>query len=347
MTSTRPAGAAAQVEENGHHCLVVDDEAPLRNVLARVMRADGFSCDEAENGREAMAALENRPAELVLSDLYMPEMDGIALLRHIRANHPDTAVMMVTAASDVRTAVDCLSEGALDYLTKPFQIEEVRARARQALDKRRLILENREYRERLEERVAEQARHIEQIFMAAIQSLADVLEVKDPYTRGHSARVSRYSALIAKELGMGGDFVAEVELGGHVHDLGKIGVRESILNKPGPLSRMEYSHIMTHPVVGWRILSPLLSDHGRALAVVRHHHERWDGRGLPDGLQREEIPIEARIAAVADSFDAMTSERPYRPSASVDETIAELRRCRATQLDPDAVDALVTVLSRE
>lgn len=346
MTSTLPAGAAAQSKGNGHHCLVVDDEAALRSVLARIMRAEGFTCDEAENGLQAIAALAQRPATLVLTDLRMPELDGIGLLRHIRANHPDTGVMLVTAIADVRVAVECLAEGALDYLTKPFQIEEVKARAHQALDKRRLLLENREYRERLEERVSAQARHIEQLFMAAIQSLADVLEVKDPYTRGHSVRVSRYASLIAKELGMGEEFVAEVELGGHVHDLGKIGVRESVLNKPGPLNRNEYSHIMTHPVVGWRILSPLLSDHPRALAVVRHHHERWDGSGLPDGLDRDTIPLEARIAAVADAFDAMTSERPYRPSVPIEATLQELQRCRATQLDPDAVDALVTVISR-
>lgn len=346
MTSTLPAGAGVQAQGNGHHCLVVDDEAALRGVLARVVRAEGFTCDEAENGAEAVVALARRPATLVLTDLHMPELDGIGLLRHIRANHPDTAVMLVTAVADVRVAVECLAEGALDYLTKPFQIEEVQARVRQALDKRRLLLENREHRERLEERVSAQARHIEELFMAAIQSLADVLEVKDPYTRGHSVRVSRYSSLIARELGMGEDFVAEVELGGHVHDLGKIGVREAVLNKPGPLNQNEYSHIMTHPVVGWRILSPLLADHPRALAVVRHHHERWDGSGLPDGLERDRIPIEARIAAVADAFDAMTSERPYRPSVPVEETLQELQRCRETQLDPDAVDALISVMSR-
>jgi HD-GYP domain-containing protein (c-di-GMP phosphodiesterase class II) len=208
------------------------------------------------------------------------------------------------------------------------------------------VLENREYQERLEQKVAAQAGRIEQLFLAAIQSLADALEVKDPYTHGHSVRVSRYSSVIARELGMPPEFVREVQLGGNVHDLGKIGVREAVLNKPGPLTEEEYQHVMTHPVVGWRILSPLLRDHPIALAVVRHHHERWDGRGLPDGLAGEAIPLEARIAAVADTFDAMTSARPYRPGVPVPATLEELRRCRGTQFDPRVVDAFLAAAAR-
>ncbi len=277
----------------------------------------------------------------------MPELDGIGLLREVRSRYPDTAVMLVTAVADVRTAVDCLAEGAMDYVTKPFQLEEVRARVRQALDKRRLILENRDYQERLEERVAIQSRRLEQLFLASIQSLADALEVKDKYTHGHSLRVSRYSVLIARELDMSDESVAQVELGGRVHDIGKIGVRETVLNKAGPLTDEEYRHIMSHPEVGWRILKPLLAEQPMALNIVRHHHERWDGRGLPDGLAGEGIPFEARIAAVADTFDAMTSERPYRPSAGVGATLDELLRCRGTQFDPKMVDAFVKVLRRE
>jgi response regulator RpfG family c-di-GMP phosphodiesterase len=308
------------------------------------MQGDGFSCDEASNGREALSILERHPATLVLTDLHMPELDGIGLLRELRMRYPDTAVMLVSAVADVRTAVECLGFGAMDYVTKPFHLDEVRARVRQALDKRRLILENRDHQERLEERVAVQARRIEQLFLASIQSLADALEVKDQYTHGHSLRVSRYSVVIARELGTDADFVRQVELGGRVHDLGKIGVRESVLNKPGPLSEEEYRHIMTHPVVGWRILSPLLAEQPKALNIVRHHHERWDGRGLPDGLAGKAIPLEARIAAVADMFDATTSERPYRPAAPIEMTVGELRLCRGGQFDPDVVDAFLAAL---
>ncbi len=324
------------------HCLVVDDEPRLRQVLVHLMTADGFTCLEAGNGEEALAQLQRFPITLVMSDLRMPKMDGLELLRHVRSRWPDVAVVMITAVADVEVAVSCLAIGAMDYLTKPFHLEEVRARVAQAMENRRLVLENRGYQESLQEKVAVQARRLEELFMASIQSLAEVLELKDPYTRGHSIRVSDYSAVIARELGLGGEMLRQIELGGHVHDIGKIGVREEVLNKPGKLTDAEYEHIMTHPVVGWRILAPLLAETPVALNIVRSHHERFDGRGVPDGLVGTAIPLEARIAAAADSFDAMTSDRPYRPDGlSVDDAIKDLVRCSGSQFDPDVVVALV------
>jgi response regulator RpfG family c-di-GMP phosphodiesterase len=325
---------------------VADDEPRLRQVLCRLMQSDGFQCVEAANGAEALAALRADPVPLILSDLRMPQMDGLELLRHVRDRYPDTAVVMITAVADVEMAVKALSLGATDYLTKPFHLDEVRARVAQALDRRRLRLENREYQERLEERVHVQARRLEELFLAAIHSLVEALEVKDPYTRGHSDRVSRYSSAIARALGLEGEMVRQVELGGHLHDIGKIGVREEVLNKPGALSDDEYLHIMTHPMVGWQILSPLLGDAPVALRIVRWHHERYDGRGIPDRLSREDIPLEARIAAVADAFDAMTSSRPYRPGRrlAIDAALDELQRHRGTQFDPQVLDVFVQLV---
>lgn len=326
-------------------CLIVDDEPRLRQVLVRLMEGDGFACVEAANGVEALEQLRRETVPLVLTDLRMPRMDGVQLLREVRARHPDVAVVLITAIADVETAVGCLGIGAMDYLTKPFHLDEVRARVRQALEKRRLLIENRAYRERLEDRVAAQARRLEELFLTSIQSLADALEVKDPYTRGHSIRVSQYAAVIARTLGLDSEFVRQVELGGHVHDIGKIGVREAVLNKVGPLTDEEYQHIMTHPLVGWRILSPLLRDTPRALAIVRSHHERLDGRGIPDGLGGDAIPLEARIAAVADAFDAMTSGRPYRSGGfTVADALGELRHYRGSQFDPAVVDAFVGIV---
>ena len=334
----------ASIAQDPPRCLVVDDEPRLRQVLMRLMEGDGFVCSGAGSGVEALDALKRTPAQLVLSDLRMPQMDGIELLRQIRARFPDTAVVMITAVADVEVAVSCLSIGAMDYLTKPFHLEEVRARVTQALEKRRLIMDNRGYQERLEERVAAQARRLEVLFLASIQSLADALEVKDAYTRGHSIRVSRYASLIARAMGLGPDDIRQIEIGGHVHDIGKIGVREAVLNKPGKLTPEEYEHIMTHPMVGWRILSPLLADAPMCLNIVRSHHERADGRGIPDGLAGPDIPLEARIAGIADSFDAMTSWRPYRTAMSLTDTLAELTRNRGTQFDPVALDAFLSVI---
>jgi putative two-component system response regulator len=325
-------------------CLIVDDEPRLRQVLMHLMRNDGFECVEAQNGEEAIAVLERQPVTLVMSDLRMPQLDGIALLREIRGRWPDTAVVLITAVADVEVAVSCLAVGAMDYLTKPFHLEEVRARVAQALEKRRLVLENRGYQESLQEKVAVQARRLEELFLASVQSLAEALEVKDPYTRGHSVRVSHYSVVIAQEMGIGGEMLRRIELGGHVHDIGKIGVREDVLNKPGKLTNEEYQHIMTHSMVGWKILAPLLGDMPEALNIVRSHHERFDGRGIPYGLAGTNIPIEARIAAAADSFDAMTSDRPYRPGLSMEEAIAELVRCSGTQFDPSVVTAVVAAV---
>jgi putative two-component system response regulator len=326
------------------HCLIVDDEPRLRQVLMHLMRNDGFECLEAQNGEEAIAVLERQPVTLVMSDLRMPQLDGIALLREIRGRWPDTAVVMITAVADVEVAVSCLAVGAMDYLTKPFHLEEVRARVAQALEKRRLVLENRGYQESLQEKVAIQARRLEELFLASVQSLAEALEVKDPYTRGHSVRVSHYSVVIAQEMGIDGEMLRRIELGGHVHDIGKIGVREDVLNKPGKLTNEEYQHIMTHSMVGWKILAPLLGEMPEALNIVRSHHERFDGRGIPDRLVGTNIPLEARIAAAADSFDAMTSDRPYRPGLSMEEAIAELVRCRGTQFDPSVVDAVLAAV---
>jgi response regulator RpfG family c-di-GMP phosphodiesterase len=329
------------------YCLIVDDEPRLRQVMVHLMRSDGFQCIEAANGFEALEQLERYPVTLVLSDLRMPKMDGFELLREIRSRFPDAAVVMITAVADVEIAVSCLAIGAADYVIKPYQLEDVRARVAQAMEKRRLILENRAYRESLEERVAQQARRLEELFLASVQSLAEALELKDPYTRGHSVRVSLYSTTVATTMGLVGEDLRQIELGGHVHDIGKIGVRESVLNKAERLTPEEYQHIMTHPVLGWRILAPLLGDTPSALNIVRSHHERFDGCGVPDGLKGAEIPLEARIVCVADALDAMTSDRPYRPcEMSLEMAVEELRRCVGTQFDPDVVEALVVAADR-
>lgn len=334
-----PAGAERR-------CLVVDDEASLRTALVRVMEGAGFEVFEASSGVQALDVLAREPVALVLSDVRMPEMPGPELLRAVREGFPDVAVVMITAVAEVEVAVSCLAQGAMDYITKPFLIDEVRARVAQALEKRRLLLENRDYQVRLEHRVREQAVRIESLFLAGLQSLADALELKDKYTRGHSERVSRFSAAIARELGMGPAIVGSIARGGHLHDVGKIGVREEVLNKRGPLTSEEYAHIMTHPVLGWRILRPLLSDDPVALNVVRSHHERVDGRGVPDGLGGDEIPREARIVSVADAFDAMRSQRPYRSGLAVPATLNELRAGAGKQFDREVVDAFIAVAER-
>jgi response regulator RpfG family c-di-GMP phosphodiesterase len=328
-------------------CLIVDDEPRLRQALVRLMNADGFVCLEAGSGVEALDVLGREPGiALVLSDMRMPFMDGAELLRNVRHRYPDIAVVMITAVADVQVAVDCIGLGAMDYLTKPFVLEEVRVRVAQVLEKQRLIVENRDYQHQLEQKVSVQAARLEELFLASVQSLAEALELKDPYTRGHSERVSRYMGVIGRAMGMDEETLRQLELGGHLHDIGKIGVREAVLNKEGPLTDDEYAHIMTHPLLGWRILRPLLGDAPIALNVVRSHHERLDGQGVPDGLAWDAIPREARICAVADAFDAMMSARPYRHSMTVNDAVAELRRHVRSQFDDEIVQAFMEAHQR-
>src|SRR6266581_841520 len=326
---------------SGMRCLVVDDEPRLRRVLIRLLEGEGFTCAEAGSGVEAVAELEKGPVPLVISDLRMPEMDGVTLLREIITRWPETAVIVVTAVAEVESAVACLQMGALDYVAKPFHLDEVRARVSQALDKRRLIIENRTYQHGLEERVEAQARRIEELFLEGVHALVYALEAKDAYTRGHSMRVANYSVAIARALDLDNDLIDTIALGAELHDVGKIGVSESVLHKAGKLSDAEYRHIMEHTVIGARILGPLMRDAPGALAIVRSHHERLDGRGFPDGLGGEAIPFEVRVVPVADSFDAMTSVRPYRPALSVQRAMQELEDMQGVQFDPRAVAAFV------
>jgi response regulator RpfG family c-di-GMP phosphodiesterase len=325
----------------GMHCLVVDDEPRLRRVLVRLLEGEGLQCQEASSGTEALELMQKEPAPLVISDLRMPHMDGVTLLREIVARWPDTAVIVVTAVAEVESAVACLQLGALDYVAKPFHLDEVRARVTQALDKRRLILENRSYQQQLEDRVKVQARRIEEIFLEGVQALAQALEEKDAYTRGHSARVAHYAVGIARQLKLESDVVDTIALGAELHDVGKIGVREAVLYKAGKLTDEEYRHIMEHTVIGARILGPLLRDAPAALAIVRSHHERYGGSGSPDGLKGKDIPFEARVVTVADSFDAMTSARPYRPALSVQQAVRELQEGKNVQFDEQIVDAFL------
>jgi len=328
-------------QPNSVQCLVVDDEPRLRRVLVRLLEGEGFTCREAGSGTEALEMLQQEPVPLVISDLRMPQMDGVTLLREIVSRWPDTAVVVVTAVAEVESAVACLQLGALDYVAKPFHLDEVRARVMQALDKRRLILENRSYQLGLEDRVRVQARRIEEIFLEGVQALVQALEEKDAYTRGHSARVAHYALAVARQLKLEEETLDTIALGAELHDVGKIGVREAVLSKPGKLTDDEYRHIMEHTVIGARILGPLMRDAPDALAIVRSHHERLDGTGFPDGLKGDAIPLVARIVTVADSFDAMTSGRPYRPSLSVQQAVRELQEGKGVQFEPQCVEAFL------
>jgi putative nucleotidyltransferase with HDIG domain len=323
-------------------CLVVDDEPAVRGFLIRMLQAQGFQCYEAATGLEALQILDRiGEPPLIVSDMRMPEMDGIALLEEVRARYPDTSVIMLSGMSETSTAVDCLHRGAADFLLKPITMSELQARVGRVLEKRALVLQNRYYQANLERQVREQAQRIQELFLQGVQMLARALEAKDAYTSGHSMRVSQYAVATARQMGFAGQSLDGIRLGGELHDIGKIGTRESVLHKAGTLTAEEFHQIHQHPLLGEQMLSPLAQDSPDVLRIVRSHHERLDGRGFPDGLRGEKIPIEARIVAVADAFDAMTTRRPYRESRPPSAALVELRRVAGSQLDPEAVEAFV------
>jgi response regulator RpfG family c-di-GMP phosphodiesterase len=318
----------------------VDDDEAVRHALARMVQGHGLATIEAASGAEALEILQREgEIPICISDVHMEEMDGITFLRHALQLFPDMAIIMLTGVADVATAVECLTLGALDYISKPVVMEEVRARMDKALEKRRLVLQNRFYQKHLETRVRELDRRNKESLINGVQTLVHALEAKDAYTSGHSSRVSRYAVKTALHLGYVGEALDHIRLGAELHDIGKIGTREAILNKPGPLLPEEFEHIKEHTLLGEKILSPFLSESVTALRIVRSHHERMDGAGFPDALQGDRIPREARIVAVVDAFDAMTTNRAYRPSRDFPDAIDELHSCSGTHFDPEVVRA--------
>jgi response regulator RpfG family c-di-GMP phosphodiesterase len=324
-------------------CLVVDDDPQVRDALVRVVQSQGLSCIAADSADAALSLLAAQGEVAVLiSDIRMPGRDGVALLEEVRRLYPDTAVIMLSAVADVQIAVDCLKKGALDYIAKPMVLGEVQVRVAKALEKRELTLQNRYYQKHLEEEVRRQRVRIQELFLEGAQTLAHALEAKDAYTRGHSQRVREYAVRTAVLLGYTGDFLDNIRLGAELHDIGKIGTRETILNKPARLTPDEFRHVMEHTVLGEKILAPLAHDRPVVLHIARSHHERLDGDGFPDGLGGEDIPVEARIVAVVDAFDAMTTNRAYRESLVPADAFEELRRCTGPQFEPSIVDAFCT-----
>jgi response regulator RpfG family c-di-GMP phosphodiesterase len=328
--------------------LVVDDDANVRRAVSRALAATGHEVVEADSVDAALSALERfGGVPLVVSDIHMPGRDGLALLKEVRARYPDTAVIMLTGDADVSTAVACLKTGAVDYLPKPVLVEEVRARVSRALEQRQTTLELQRLREAyqrdLESQVRELSRKNQEMFLAQVQMAVRMLEAKDPYTRGHSGRVAQYAVATARRMGLDPAFIEQVRMGGELHDIGKIGTRDAILNKPGRLTPEEFAEVRRHTTDGEAMLEVLRADRPEVLAIVRWHHEHMDGTGFPDGLKGVAIPLSARIVSVADAFDAMTSTRTYHEMSDADFALAELERHRGTQFDADVVTAFVQV----
>jgi putative nucleotidyltransferase with HDIG domain len=311
--------------------LVVEDEDSVRTLLLRKLARSGWQVSGAANGLEALRLLGERAYAIVLSDINMPKLGGMELLQIIRETYPDTVVVMVTAYSDLNYAIAAMKLGASDYLVKPFKLDDVVDSLRLAGYQRTRNLNRKHAEDDLRQHPHTESN--QRLLLSSVMALANTLEAKDPYTVGHSQRVAALAERMARKLGLSEAETEHIRLAGLLHDIGKIGIREDIINKPGPLAPEEYDHIRTHPGVSERILLPVRELNG-ALQIIRHHHERWNGSGYPDGLKGQEIPTGARLLAIADAYDAMTSKRPYRPAMTSEDALKELSRTAGTDFDP-------------
>ncbi len=329
-------------QTTGRRILVVDDEDFIRMLIRERLEMSGYVVDEARNGKAALEALQKNSYAVMLTDIRMPEMDGISLLRETAFRCPEMAGIVMSAYAELDTAVTALKMGACDYITKPFNFDVLLITIENAVRKKTVERQLQDYQVNLEAKVREQTEIINVLYLRSIDVLIKALEAKDLYTRGHSQRVTIFSFEVGKAMGYKAERLENLRRASILHDLGKIGVREAILNKPARLTDEEYREITLHPEVATRILEPI-PFFEPLLPAILHHHERFDGKGYPAHLAGMNIPEESRIMAIADTYDAMTSTRAYRKALPVEAAHAELRRCAGSQFDPDIVPVFLEV----
>jgi putative nucleotidyltransferase with HDIG domain len=332
--------------------LIVDDEEAIREVVSTLLDAQGYRCTVCSNGRMALEGFRNDSFDLVLSDIVMPEMDGLKLLAEIRAGDPDVPVIMVTAMHDISIALEAIRAGAYDYILKPFEKDQLNLSVRRALEHRQLILENRTYQSDLEHLVAERTQQLsialqdlEQSYDYTLEALGGALDAKDAETEGHCQRVTAFTITIARAMGVDKNLLRHIARGAFLHDIGKMGIPDDILRKPGPLTPEERDIMRRHCEIGYAVLEriPFLKE---AAEIVLSHQECYDGSGYPRKLRGEQIPVGARIFAVADTLDAMISDRPYRKALPISAAREEIQRFSGRQFDPSVVQVFLAQPTR-
>jgi putative nucleotidyltransferase with HDIG domain len=324
--------------------LVVDDEEPIREIVASMLGAAGYLCKQAGSGMEALAVLTSgEEFELMLSDLMMADLDGIGLLERTKEKYPDMPVVMVTAVHDISVALAAIRNGAYDYLLKPFEREQLLNTVSRALENRRLKVENRTYQTNLESLVKARTEQLqaamsglERSYDITLEALGDALDLKDRETEGHSKRVTAFTIAIARAMGLPREQINTIARGAFLHDIGKMAIPDKILNKPGKLEPDEVAIMREHAYHGYQIVKkiPFLAE---ASEIVYSHQEKYDGTGYPRGLKGEQIPLGARIFSVADTLDAITSDRIYRPAQTLQAAREEIQRWAGRQFDPEVV----------
>lgn len=329
--------------------LVVDDEEMIRELLSTALEQEEYNWFTAANVDEAFEILKNNPVDLVISDIMMPGKSGIDLLRELKKIDDDIVVLMITGLSDMGTAMQCIHLGADDYITKPFGVNRVMLTAKNLLEKRSLVQEKKNYQISLESKVQEQTRQLrntmnelDNAYHTTLSALVHALDAREKEVGSHSERVMKYARFLAEKFGIIGDELDQLAKGALLHDIGKIGISDNILLKPGKLDDVEWLEMRKHPTIGHEILSDIkfLQEPAK---IIFTHHERYDGTGYPAGLKGDEIPVGSRIFALIDTLDAMTSDRPYRKALPFDSVLAEITGNRGTQFDPKIAELFLSI----
>jgi|GEM_PF-1729228 len=323
--------------------LIVDDEEVIRELLTRQLQPDGHVCETAVNGRDAVEKVQQTEYDLILTDVRMPEIDGLQFLRAVKSRVENTTpCVLLTGFADISYAILAIQVGAFDYLRKPWEINELRIAVNRALQRRADLRFRRDYQADLERRVQEAVAQLKNAYDATVVGFAALLEGKDSGTADHCVRVRDMCSRLGREMSLGTDRVRDLELGAMLHDIGKCKIPDAILNKPGKLTPEEWDVMRLHPEYGAEIVERLEFLRG-ATEVVRCHHERWDGAGYPRQLAGAAIPLAARIFMVVDAYDTITSKRSYKDAQAPDEALTEIRRCAGTHFDPEVVGAFERV----
>jgi putative two-component system response regulator len=346
------SSARLDAETNVITTLVVDDEDAVLTPVVRFLTSIGHEVVTAATGAAAVVEARRRKISCILLDIRLTDASGVDLVPTLLDLEPHAAILMLTAVNDAKIAALCMQRGAMDYLVKPVDLPDLERAISRALARRRDMIEQAQTQAWLKHEIVQRGAdlrrergNLERISVATLEALVNALEAKDPFLRGHSARVADLSAMVAAEMKFSDEQIELVRTAGRLHDIGKIGIRESVLNKRGPLTQEEFDHVKSHVVIGAQILAPLT--HLReVISYVRSHHERADGSGYPDQLSLHAIPIGARIIGAAEVYDALTTARPYQDKMAPEEAVARMRDLVGTVIDPDVHRALEAVVAR-
>jgi putative two-component system response regulator len=333
------------MSKNKGRALVIDDEVYIQEILKSTLEDAGFECVTVGSAEEALSALEAQNFDIAFTDIRMPGKQGTELLQDIKAAYPEVIVIMITAIDSAAVAIESIRMGAYDYIVKPFNLDQVLVSADRALDKRRLENTNREYQKYLLQVADERAAETRRLFYAMTRVFIHLLDLKTPFNEGHSLRVAEKARYVARELRLTNDGVRKIYLAALLHDVGTILVEDMLLNKEGKLTEEELKRVRECTAMAEEVLRPILDDE-EVLKCIRHYREHFDGSGYPDRLKGNLIPLGARVIAVVEAFDAITSGRPYRPPRSPEDAIKELARCAETQFDPQVVTVFVDLYER-